>query len=36
VPAPAVKNVMTKSSIDSVNAISAPAITPGMMSGSVT
>ena len=36
VPAPAVKNVMTKSSIDSVNAISAPAMTPGMMSGSVT
>ena len=36
VPAPAVKNVMTKSSIDSVNAISAPAITPGMISGSVT
>ena len=32
----AVKNVITKSSIDSVNAISAPAMTPGMMSGSVT
>ena len=35
VPAPAVKNVMTKS-IESVNAISAPAMTPGMISGSVT
>ncbi len=27
---------MTKSSIDSVNAMSAPAMTPGMISGSVT
>jgi hypothetical protein len=36
VPAPAVKKVITKSSIDNVKAISAPAITPGMISGSVT
>ena len=35
-PAPAVKNVITKSSIDSVNAISAPAMMPGLISGSVT
>jgi len=29
-----VKNVITKSSIDSVNAISAPAMMPGLISGS--
>ena len=31
---PAVKNVITKSSIDSVNAINPPAITPGKIVGS--
>src|SRR5215211_8530370 len=34
-PTPATKNVMTKSSKESVNARRAPAMTPGRMSGSV-
>jgi hypothetical protein len=35
-PTPATKNVMTKSSNESVKARSAPAMTPGSISGSVT
>ena len=35
-PEPVLKKLMTKSSTDRVKAISAPVITPGMISGMIT